>query len=492
MRLLPSLLRRVYRALNPDPTAFVAMHIAHPVGGTWHVRDAVLTLQANSTPPPPPAVIPLAPDGTPITLRQLAALIEAAGWTVSDLDTARAGRAAIALIETEAPRGSAAMQAHNSLLWALFDAYALELDIAATAATAAPDQMAPQTAEGFWLDELGRYYGVPRLPDEADTLYAPRIVEEVLRPKSNNLAMAAIIEATTGQPTTVTDVTVYRNPVPAYDGLIQHDGTYTYSATDQAVYGLFDVDTTFNLLGAGNIVAFKAAILAQIERLRAAGTMLRNITVAGGDIPEPAPGPIADAVADTSAAIDATETAPPAADTDLAPTSTTEITDAASNPADTDATHAAAIADIADDPSPAADTEQSADADIADFPEGAGGPSAEDIADTVADLDATDATTSTDTAATHVADLDDYPDAAPGPTAEAIANTTAQLDDTDAVTATTETITVSKAAITATESVTPATEAGDVGLSHDLTLDGAWTLSGTRALGSGLTLTEPL
>ena len=46
MRLLPSLLRRVYRALNPDPDAFVAMRLEHPEGGTWHIRDAVLTLQA--------------------------------------------------------------------------------------------------------------------------------------------------------------------------------------------------------------------------------------------------------------------------------------------------------------------------------------------------------------------------------------------------------------------------------------------------------------
>lgn len=492
MRLLPSLLRRLYRAINPDPNAYVAMRLTHPDGGQWSITDATLTVQALTNPRPPPVTIDL----TRHTMQTLATALTMAGWQVDALTAEHRARGAVALIDGDGQGPSSPLRAHDSVLWALMDAYALELGRAAEAADMVPRQLSASTAEGYWLDELGRYYGIARLPLEPDTLYAPRLVEEVLRPKSNNVAMASIIQATTGQPTTVRDVTVYRGAVPAYDGSFVHDGSYFHDADSQAVYGLFDVLTTFDLLGDGDILAFTAAISEQVERLRAAGTYMRTISVTGGNIPDTAAGPQAEpaGIADLGLAIGSalTETQPAPDDAALSSLGGLDAADAAPAPIDA-APEAAAATTIEEAAPPPADTGHAADggigglADTADAPDDSAAMdplalvNVTDTAPTPAELVGADATLATmadpadppsDTGHAAAGTLTDLAEAAgapsdPGP--EAAGSLAGMVD------------TVAGAADTAS---------AELAFTHRL--DGTWTLNGKRPLSSGVILTEAL
>ncbi len=291
---LQPLLRRLSSALNTDPRAQAAMRLSHPQAGRWTVRRGVLTAQAGS-----PAQLAAGVPGStvrlslasPATIGSVASALSAAGWTVENLDGALTGAGAAALIEGtfDAP---GPLLIHRSLLWAFMDGVALELDAAADAAARIGNALVPATADAPWLDVLGEYYAVPRGAGESDAAYRARIVPEVLRPKSNNRAMAAILSEAAGQPgATVTDVTIYRAPVPAYDGQIVHDGTYQHNASSLPIYGLFDVSVPFDLLGDGNEAQFRARVTALIDRLRAAGTHVREMTVTRGRIVDEAPGP---------------------------------------------------------------------------------------------------------------------------------------------------------------------------------------------------------
>jgi hypothetical protein len=158
------------------------------------------------------------------------------------------------------------------------------MQAAATQIQALPLEMSLTTADGEWLDYLGGYYGVPRLAGELDAQYAPRIQAEVLRPKSNNLAIEIAIEAYTGTAVTVTDVVEYSNPTPAYNGAITYNGTSEYNATGHPLYGLFDINVGYDLLNGLDISSFGNTVASLIERLRAAGTHLRALSLSGGQL----------------------------------------------------------------------------------------------------------------------------------------------------------------------------------------------------------------
>lgn len=119
------------------------------------------------------------------------------------------------------------------------------------------------SAEGEWLDELGSYYAVPRLPGETDAFYGRRIIAEVLLPKGNNVAIAAALtQATGGRFARVIDAV--DNPPGGADSLL----------------GLFDAVFGFDFV-TDDFSAYTASVLALIERLRYAGTHLRKIELNG-------------------------------------------------------------------------------------------------------------------------------------------------------------------------------------------------------------------
>jgi len=290
MRFLRKLLSHLYSAASTDPDAFAAMRISHPDGGRWSVAEATMTLQPLSDPLPDATVLDLRSH----TLRTLAAAISALGWQVDDLHAEQRDRGAICLIEETvslAERPTGAVLAYDNPIYAHLDANAVELAAAEAVAGSVADQLAVPSADEIWLVELGDQYGIPRLPAEAVEDYRARIIAELIQPKSNNLAMAAVIERATGQSVSVLDVTLYGPSVPLYDGAIEHDGTYHHDSDAKALYGLFDVTVGFSLEGSMDLADFIATVSAQAKRLRAAGTSLRAVSITGGSMADTAPGP---------------------------------------------------------------------------------------------------------------------------------------------------------------------------------------------------------
>jgi len=293
MRLLRKLLSNLYRAASTDPDAFAAMRISHHDGGRWSVAEATITLQPLSDPLPAAAVLDLRSH----TLRTLAAAISALGWQVEDLHAEHRDRGAICLIEEAvslAERPTGALLAYDNPIYAHLDANAVELAAAADVAGSVADQLAVPSADEMWLVELGDQYGIPRLAGEAVEDYRDRFIAELIKPKSNNLAMAAIIERATGQSVSVLDVTLYGPSVPLYDGAIDHDGTYHHDSDAKAFYGVFDVTVGFSLEGSTDLAGFIATVSAQARRLRAAGTSLRSVSITGGSMADTALGPAAE------------------------------------------------------------------------------------------------------------------------------------------------------------------------------------------------------
>jgi hypothetical protein len=269
------LFRRCYRAISPDPRAETAMTIRHAAGGTWSIAAGVLTIQATGV---AATTLPLASH----TITSLAAAVTAAGWTAPQISAAWQARNALCLVEaagTAAAGVAVPLEATNSIAFALFGAYAAALRDAQAVAQDAPRQIDLATAEGIWLDQLGTLYGVPRKPGELDAPYATRVVAEVLRPRANNLAMAAIVAEATGRAARIVDVTLYDNPVPVYDGAALHNGAFTHNASARRIYGAFDCDLDYDPAVDGSPAQVDARVRAIIAPLKAGGTVLRRVNL---------------------------------------------------------------------------------------------------------------------------------------------------------------------------------------------------------------------
>lgn len=81
------------------------------------------------------------------------------------------------------------LNAYTSLIWCLFDAYAVEVDEARHQVEQALRQMVMTQADGEWLDVWATLYGVPRRDGETDAELQVRIPKEVFRLRVNGLAM---------------------------------------------------------------------------------------------------------------------------------------------------------------------------------------------------------------------------------------------------------------------------------------------------------------
>ena len=284
MKLTTKLLSFLNRVFDKNPQRFLALRLSYDGQMTWSVRDAVLTTH----------VVGGSGEALVVNLRQyrLAELMNFLGSQdgYSVLYSAPpdlAGLSARTLLDGDGDIGKSNgdhLYAYTSPLWVYLEAMASELDAARLQITEMLRQMVTKTAEGEWLDEIGIYYGVPRMPGEADRPYGDRIIAEVLRPRSNNVAMEMAIKEFTGQTATVTDVVLFDGATPAYNSLIQHNGLHLHNAVARPIYGLFDVMIGYNLLTGGSPAQFQQEVREIIGRLRAAGTHLRALELAGSVI----------------------------------------------------------------------------------------------------------------------------------------------------------------------------------------------------------------
>lgn len=284
MRLTKKLLGFLHRVFNKDPVPFLALRLRYGGGLTWMIADARLT-----TVPVGGIGAALSVDLRQYTLGQLVNHLAAQpGYTVEYADTSELSLLSAAVLIDGA--GDIALSngdhlyGYTSVLLAYAEAHSVELEEASTQITEMLDQMVIATADGEWLDELGSYYAVPRLQGEVDASYSVRMIAEVLRPRANNVAMEAAIRGFTGQATTVRDVTLYAPSIPIHDSATLYDGSHLHNSAAAPVYGLFDVEYGYDLLGGGDIAVFKQTVFDLVGRLRDAGTHARSLLLKGSEI----------------------------------------------------------------------------------------------------------------------------------------------------------------------------------------------------------------
>lgn len=284
MKLTKKLLSLLHRVFDPDPEQFLALRITYSATMTWTVSEGVLTTNVVGGPGQNLTI-----DLTTLTLSQLVAYVSAQpGYSVLYADGS--GNLALSARVLMDASGDISLSngdhlyAYTSLVWAYMEAVGVELKAAQAQIPEAINQMSVTTAASDWIDELGTYYGVTRAQGESDTSYGARIIAETVRPRTNNVAMERAISFYTGQSTKVTDVTIYGAAFPKYNGAITRNSAYNYQAQLTPRYGLFDVQIGYDLLSGTDQTAFAATVAGIIDRLRAAGTHLRSLSMQAGSI----------------------------------------------------------------------------------------------------------------------------------------------------------------------------------------------------------------
>lgn len=284
MKLTQKLLGYLNRVFDKDPGKFVAMRVDYDGAMTWTVAEGILTF----------AVVGGSGAGVTYDLSQftisglVADLAGRRGYRVSYLDPDRSGLSGLVLLDgagDQAQSNGDALFGYTSMLWAILESWASQLQGLRDAAAGAPAQMATTSAGGFWLDELGSYYNCPRLNGEQDPQYGPRIIAQAVRPLANNVALEVAIQSYTGQPVQVVDVVIYRGAFPIYDGTITHNSAHNYTQTGTANYGLFDVTVAYDILSGGDITTFLTTVTQIVETLRASGTHMRSLALSSAGTP---------------------------------------------------------------------------------------------------------------------------------------------------------------------------------------------------------------
>lgn len=279
MRLTQKLISFIHRVFDKDPVQFLALRIQYDGGLTWQVSEGTLVTTVTGG-----SGQNLSISLSQYTIGALANFIGAQhGYTIAYVDRSELSLlSSLVLIDGSndiSLSNGDHLYGYQSPLWSYMESQSNELEQAETQIGEMLKQMSTPTAGDVWLDELGGYYGVPRQQGEQDSNYGPRIVAEVLRPRSNNVALEMAISAYTGQPTTVTDVVEYGSTFPLYNGAITRNGAYHYNASARPIYGLFDVQYAYDLLNGSDPSAFAQTVIGIISRYRAAGTQLRALAL---------------------------------------------------------------------------------------------------------------------------------------------------------------------------------------------------------------------
>lgn len=209
---LQRLLRHPHAAVfDKAPGERLALRVRNPRGLVWEVTDSVLRLTTGQS---------LFYDGGDqfdglydwgVKTREYSLRDRTIGQLISDLvadghevvfsDAEQLGRGAHVLVDGQGDQDTSNgdhLNAYTSILWALLDAYGIELDEALHQIGQALRQMVLTQAEGEWLDVWAGIYGVPRLADEPDAALQSRIPREVFRERVNGLAIEAGIADYTG------------------------------------------------------------------------------------------------------------------------------------------------------------------------------------------------------------------------------------------------------------------------------------------------------
>jgi hypothetical protein len=180
-------------ALDLDPDAAIALRIGHPDGLTWHCEDGYLTVVVGGESLPPFAL-----NGT---LQQLVSQLAVSGIEVKYANQELLHLASGALLEGAGNDQSSLadqLKVFQSNLWTVLDAYGVAVDETDRHIVEGIAQLYIGSAEGEFLDYWGEFFDVPRNADEPDPDYRTRMIVEVLRPKSNKIAIENAVSEIVG------------------------------------------------------------------------------------------------------------------------------------------------------------------------------------------------------------------------------------------------------------------------------------------------------
>jgi len=140
------------------------------------------------------------------TLGELAAQLTADGFDVLSLNPDLVNLSAGILLNPDRNKKQPAgrpIHAFQSDLWALLDAYGVEITDAEVNVEQAIQQLYLQTAESDILDFWGEFFAVTRKNGEVDDNYRARMIAEVFQPRSNAIAIQNAIKSQTGFDVTI-------------------------------------------------------------------------------------------------------------------------------------------------------------------------------------------------------------------------------------------------------------------------------------------------
>lgn len=261
MKLTQRLIGYLNRVFDKGPGEVLALRLRYDgTGMTWRVADGVLTTSVIGG-----TGSALSVNLSGYTVADLCVLLSSQpGYSVEYQDMSTfTGRSALVLLDGSGDQDKSNgdhLYGFTSVLWAYMDAVASELTLLKASISEAILQMSAKTASDEWVDEHGTFYKVARGINESDSIYAARIVSEVVKARGNNVAISQAIK---------TAVLADRVLVADYDSIT--------TATDSTQsYGLFDVTVESSI--EVPVAASEDALVRQaIEAMRDAGTFLRKL-----------------------------------------------------------------------------------------------------------------------------------------------------------------------------------------------------------------------
>lgn len=164
----------------------------------WEVTDSQLIL----TPYGPNVVIRLynLSDFTIKTLTDEIASIQ--GYSIVGLSSSLSKYSAKILLKEVGvlSKGQNKVHTTQSILPILMGSFGEELTVSENNINLIANELNILTADNFWLDIWGSYFGIIRNYNELDSAYSLRIIKEILRPRVNAYAIENTIKDITGYP----------------------------------------------------------------------------------------------------------------------------------------------------------------------------------------------------------------------------------------------------------------------------------------------------
>lgn len=201
MKLTEKLLSHLNRVFNKDAKPFDAMTITAADPVNWTVADAVLTLAVPSDPG-----MSLVIDLTNLNLQDVVDAANGGGFTATLMAIGDGDLSAMVLLDGTGS-GSQAIQGFASLLWAMMNAIAYQLQGLGDEIPDMLQQLRMDLSQGEWVDFwLKVFLGTLRLSAETDEAAITRLISTVLTVKSNNKALELMVFAATGITVQVLDI----------------------------------------------------------------------------------------------------------------------------------------------------------------------------------------------------------------------------------------------------------------------------------------------